>query len=124
MALLQFDAYVSVDDVNNYDKKCFEIDYDPTLKDLNEFAKDQGFKDIMNLFESVITDEDDEYLLELVKEHYNSQHYNRLEWELADVNYDKEFQHFLENKYRHQFIQQLPFKLGLIADNFVFDDED
>ena len=121
---LTFDVYVCVNDANNYDKKCFEIDYDPTLKDFNDFAKSEGYKDIEDLFIQNF-DEDDEGEVEYVKQALKEHKYYRLESELSYVNYEDQFKQFLENKYESQFVNQLPYCLT-ISDcaHFEFNDED
>ena len=119
---LQFFVTIVVGD--NYDKRVFTIDYDATLKDLNDFANENGYSDIEIMLKKEWNDDDS---IDILNDYIDALHkgkYYMVEGALLDIGYIKDIEKFLSQKYQSQFEGQLVYKLTINDDDFKFEENE
>lgn len=119
---ITFETTLIVGNDNNYDKRAFTVEYDPTINDFNEFALDMGEKNIKALIKNAWYDDPDEILDDYLNAVDKGNLY-LVECALRDIDYEKEFARFLVNKYQTQFENMLIEKLCITDTDFKFDDK-
>ena len=121
---LTFEAFIIVgSDGSNNIKKCFTVDYELKKEDLEEFAKEEGYKDFEDLVNQLW--DKDEYWAEEKAKYLNDFKEGKtylLESEIkVMLNLEDELKKFLVNKYQSQFEWQLLDKLTIEDNEFEFE---
>lgn len=120
---LHFETYITVGDENNYDKKLFTVDYDPSREDLDEFAKECGYKDIEDLVNQKwqIDDKYDEESKQICLDDIKQGKFFLVPTDLEYIlDLGEELERFLVKKYQTKFEEQLLHKLVLDDSEFEF----
>ena len=122
---LTFEAFIIVgSDSGNNIKKCFTVDHELTKKDLEEFAKEEGYKDFEDLVNQ-LWDKDEYWAdekVQFLKDYEEGKSYLLEVYFGAMLNIENEFKKFLVNKYQRQFEVQLLDNL-IIKDDFNFSED-
>ena len=120
---LDFEAFIIVGfDKSNNIKKCFTVDYELKKEDLEEFAKEEGYKDFEDLVNQLW--DKDEYWADDKARYLNDYKEGKtylMELEIGVMfNLENELKKFLVNKYQSQFEWQLLDKLTIEDNDFDF----
>lgn len=120
---LDFEAFIIVgSDGSNNIKKCFTVDYELKKEDLEEFAKEEGYKDFEDLVNQ-LWDKDEYWADDKVRylNDYKEGKTYLMELEIGVMfNLDNELKKFLINKYQSKFERQLLDKLTIEDNEFDF----
>lgn len=103
-------------ETNDHSKIAIEVEKEPTREDLEEFVKEQGYKDSKDYFETYIGDDKEE--LKIVLGYVKQGDIYLVESHIDVYCKDKEaFQRFLINKYQQQLVSAFLEKITSSCEN-------